>query len=45
MLHDKTFTNKAQKIILVSSLRYQDFRPILQNPKVSKNRMGSNNHN
>ena len=42
---EKTFTKKAQHFFLVSSQRYQDFRNILQNPKVPKNVIGSNNHN
>ena len=42
---EKTFTKKAQHFFGVSSLRYQDFRNILQNPKVPKNVIGSNNHN
>ena len=45
MVHEKRSTNKAQYFVLVSSRRYQDFRHILQNPKVPKNVMGSNNHN
>ena len=32
------------KHILVPGRRYQDSRHLLQNPKVSKNVMGSNNH-
>ena len=36
---------KSTNFFLVSSRRYQDFRHILQNPKVPKNVMGSNNHN
>ena len=42
---EKTFTKKAQHFFWVSSRRYQDFRHILQNPKVPNNVMGSNNHN
>ena len=34
MVHEKTFTNKPQ-FFLVSSWRYQDFRHIFKNPKVS----------
>ena len=45
MVHEKTSTNKAQYFFWVSSQRYQYFRHILQNPKVPKNIMGSNNHN
>ena len=45
MVHEKTYTNKAQDFFLISCRRYQDFRRILQNPKVPKNVMGSNNHN
>ena len=37
MVHEKTFTNKAQYFFLVSSRRYQDFRHIWQNPKVPEN--------
>ena len=44
MVHVKTSRNKAQKKF-GSSWRYQEFRHILQNPKVPKNVMGSNNHN
>ena len=42
---ERTFTKKAQIFILVSSRRYQDLKHILQNSKVPKNVMGSNNHN
>ena len=42
---EKTFTKKAPNFFLVSSRRYHDFRHILQNPKVPKTDMGSNNHN
>ena len=34
MVHEKTSTNKAQYFFGVSSRRYQDFRHILQNPKI-----------
>ena len=45
MVHEKTFTNKAHNLVLVSSQRYKNFRQILQNTRVPKNVMGSNNHN
>ena len=45
MVTEKTCTKKAQHFFLVSSWRYQDFKHILQNPKVHMNLMGSNNHN
>ena len=35
---------KMHKHILVLGRRYQDSRHLLQNPKVSKNAMGFNNH-
>ena len=45
MVHEKTFTNKAHNFVLGLSQKYQTFRHILQNTKVPKNVMGSNNHN
>ena len=40
----KKHLQKSTTFFLVSSQRYKDFRHILQNPKVPKNLMGSNNH-
>ena len=42
---EKTFTKKAQYFFFGFKSRYQYFRHILQNQKVPKNVMGSNNHN
>ena len=36
---------KKHKDFLVPSQRYQDFRHILENPKIPKNSMGFNYHN
>ena len=48
IFQEKTWIAKHMQIkhkhILVPDWRYQDFRHLLQNPKVSKNVMGFNNH-
>ena len=43
-VNKKPLTTKAQ-YFFVSSQRYQVFKHYLQNPKVPKNPMDSNNHN
>ena len=45
MATEKNIYKKSTTFYFVLSRRYQDFRHILQNPKVPKNVMGSNNHN
>ena len=44
MEDDKTFTKKSINSILVPSQRYQESRHLLQNPKVTRNVIGFNNH-